>query len=219
MPDDSASVSIRRAYADAADAFVQAVASVAPEQWEQPGLGEWTVRELTAHTLRALITVEQYLAGGIGSEAEPITVESPEDYFVRVLHGDPDVHIAVAARGRAGGAELTDPAATVAATAERVLALVATSPDDAVCITLAGAMRLIDYLPTRVVELVVHTADIGRATGVAVPIGTPALQVAVRVLAGVGTDTLARVVLALTGREPLPPGFNVLDVRTLGGVA
>jgi hypothetical protein len=47
----------------------------------------------------------------------------------------------------------------VAEIAARVLALVDTRDGTELVTTIAGGMRLADYLPTRTLELAVHTAD------------------------------------------------------------
>ena len=73
-------------------------------------------------------------------------------------------------------------------------------------------MRLSTYLPTRTFELVVHGLDIARATGR--PVTHPqeavaeavALAGAVAARSGRGGDVL----LALTGRAPLPAGFSIV---------
>lgn len=68
MPDGPCSrTGARHAYRSAARTFVAVVGQLRPEQWERTGLGEWTVRELTAHT-QALLTVDQYLAVGARSK-------------------------------------------------------------------------------------------------------------------------------------------------------
>ena len=46
-------LTVRAAFPDAAEVFLATVSGVQPDQWEQPGLGEWTVRELTGHALRS----------------------------------------------------------------------------------------------------------------------------------------------------------------------
>ena len=74
--------------------------------------------------------------------------------------------------------------------------------DDYVMTTIAGPMRLSDYLPTRTFELVVHGLDVARATGlvasydeaVLADAATLAARIAVRT--GRGQDLL----LAVTGR-------------------
>ena len=70
----------------------------------------------------------------------------------------------MAERGREAGAALgADPAAAVAGIAARVLPVVGACDGTEVITTIAGGMRLADYLPTRTFELVVHTADLAAA--------------------------------------------------------
>ena len=181
------------------------------EDWEKPGLGVWTVRDLAGHTSRALVTVETYLDS-------TTTVDDPGlpdalAYFRAAASGLADAD-AIAERGRQAGAALgDDPNATVAALAERVLALVDGSPDDALITSPMGTMTLVGYLPTRTFELVVHTLDLAGATGVAVPAD---LAVPMRASLHVAADLAdlqghtAGVLLALTGRRSLPQGFSLL---------
>jgi hypothetical protein len=77
---------------------------------------------------------------------------------------------------------------------------------------MAGVMRLIDYLPSRIFELVVHTGDIGGATGMTTQTD-PAPAVIALVLAAViaaERDDFLDPLLALTGRGVLPPGYSVI---------
>src|SRR4029453_577680 len=100
---------IREAYAAATACFVDIVARVDDAQWEQPGLGEWTVRDLVGHTSRALLTVEAY----VDKPAGQVEVERPVDYFLRAKASLADP-AAVAARGREAGQALgADPAGMV----------------------------------------------------------------------------------------------------------
>src|SRR3954463_4308468 len=98
----------RRAFADAAAAFVRTAAQVG-DRWQQPGLGEWDVRALVGHTSRSLLTVEAYL----DRPAAGVEVASAGDYLrrTRAVAAGP----AVAARGREAGAALgAEPADAVA---------------------------------------------------------------------------------------------------------
>lgn len=195
-----------RAFADAAEWFV-ATAALVDGRWTEPGLGEWDVRSLVGHTSRALLTVETYLA----SPAEVVEVGSTADYYraTRAAAAGPDV----ADRGRAAGEALgTDPAAAVAQIAARVVPLAAGCEGTEVVTTIAGGMRLADYLPTRTFELVVHTADLAAALGlVSEPPPVPAMQAFDLVAQLAVTDGRATALLrAATGREGLPPGFSVL---------
>ena len=196
----------RTAFTDAAGWFVRTVALV-DDRWAEPGLGEWDVRALVGHTSRALLTVESYLARPAGT----VEVACAVDYFSAIPgSGDPG---AVAARGRDAGAALgPEPAAAVAELAERVLALVGTRDGSELLTTIAGGMRLVDYLPTRTFELVVHTLDLARA--LAAPLDVPARPAAqalalvadLAVTGGRAGDLL----LLATGRPAPASGFSVL---------
>jgi hypothetical protein len=203
---DSSWTTSCRAFADAAEWFV-ATAALADGRWTEPGLGEWDVRSLVGHTSRALLTVETYLA----RPAEVAEVGSTADYYraTRAAAAGPGV----ADRGRAAGDALgTDPAAAVAEIAARVVPLAIACEGTEVVTTIAGGMRLADYLPTRTFELVVHTADLAAALGLASePPPVPARQAFDLVAQLAVTEGRATALLrAATGREGLPPGFSVL---------
>jgi hypothetical protein len=202
---------VRQSFRDAAGAFVDVLARVRQEDWAKPGLGVWSVRDLAGHTSRALVTVENYLAADRAGE-EPALGDAVA-YFRAAAAGLADAE-AVAERGHRAGAALgDDPRAAVAALARRVVDLVDRSPDDALVTSPMGTMTLVGYLPTRIFELAVHTLDLAGATGVDVP---GALAAPLRASLHLATDladsqgTTADVLLALTGRRPLPQGFSVL---------
>ena len=90
--------------------------------------------------------------------------------------------------------------------------LVAACEGTEVVTTIAGGMRLTDYLPSRTFELVVHTADLAAALGLASePPPVPAAQALGLVAQLAVTDGRATALLrAATGRDGLPPGFSVL---------
>jgi uncharacterized protein (TIGR03083 family) len=195
-----------RAFTDAAEWFVRTAALVG-DRWNRPGLGEWDVRALAGHTSRSLLTVQIYLA----RPAAAVEVASAADYFraTRAAAADP----AVAARGRDAGTALgNDPAAAVAEIAARVLPLVETKDGTELVTTIAGGMRLGDYLPTRTFELAVHTADLAAALGVPPDVPATAAAQALHVVADLAVaDALAGpLLLAATGRPGLPAGFSVL---------
>ena len=196
----------RQGYAAAARAFADLVGRLPGTAYDGPGLGDWDLRALVGHTARALVTVRTYL----DQPADDVTVESAADYLALATRTATDP-AAVLERGRAAGTALgDDPAASVRDLAEEVLAKVADFGDGYVLTTIAGPMRLVDYLPTRTFELVVHGLDIGRATGLdpaySEPLVAQAVALAghVAVRTGRGPDLL----LALTGRQPL--GFSVV---------
>ena len=119
----------------------------------------------------------------------------------------------VTERGREAGAALgDDPVAELTAIADRVLPRVEAEDGTALVMTIAGGMRLADYLPTRTFELVVHTADLATALGSTLDVpalaATQALGVATDLAVADGTG--GPLLLALTGRTGLPAGFSVL---------
>jgi uncharacterized protein (TIGR03083 family) len=197
----------RSAYADAAAWFVR-TAGLVGDRWDEPGLGEWTVRDLVGHTARALLTVESYLA----APPPAVTLGSSADYLhaAGASLADP---AAVAQRGRDAGAALgEDPLSTVRATADRVLAVVADTSDDAVCATPVGGIRLADYLPSRVLELTVHTVDLHDALALEPLPPADAARISLALVGelAVRTGGAPAVLRATTGRAGLPAGFSVL---------
>jgi len=195
---------VRAAFEDAAATLLTTIRRIQPHQWDLPGLGVWNVRELTAHTLRGFTTIERYLAGG--PTVDRVIVDAC-DYY-RVALADPNIHIGVAERGRQAGALLSDPVGEAEVTAQRVLALVASTADDDVVSTFMGQMMFIEYLATRAAEVALHTLDLQRATGQHVEL-TPATSAMVVGLMAALADPL-KLLAALTGRGTLPADYNVL---------
>ena len=195
---------VRAAFDDAAACLLATIRGIEPHQWELPGLGTWTVRELTAHTLRGFTTIERYL------QAEPVidrVIADAAEYY-RTALADPGIHAAVAERGRTAGTQLTDPLGECEVTTQRVLAFVASTEDDEVVNTSVGQMMFIEYLATRAAEVALHTLDLQRATGQPVGLRGASASMVVGLMAGLAEPTT--LLLALTGRGTLPPDFNVL---------
>ena len=196
--------SVRAAFEDASAVLLTTIERIQPHQWELPGLGEWTVRELTAHTLRGFTTIERYLAAE--SSVDRLLVDAVEYY--RTALADPNVHAGVAERGRLSGAQLTDPVGESEATAQRVLALVASTADDDVLETSVGQMMFIEYLATRAAEVSLHTLDLQRATGQPLVLRPATSSMVVGLMAQLA-DPIT-LLSALTGRGSLPDDLNVL---------
>jgi Mycothiol maleylpyruvate isomerase N-terminal domain len=195
---------VRAAFEDAAASMLTAIERVQPHQWDLPGLGVWNVRELTAHAQRGFTTIEHYLA------AEPSVdrlIVDAVDYF-RTALADPTVHSRVAERGSAAGALLTDPVGESEATAQRVLALVASTADDDLVNTSVGQMMFIEYLATRATEVALHTLDLQRATGQPIALAPATSAVVVALMAALAEPIT--LLCALTGRGTLPADYNVL---------
>ena len=196
-------------FESAARCFVELVETIPPSALDGPGLGEWDLRSLVGHTSRSLTTVTTYLA----RPAPAVEVPSAVAYYswvVQQVGADP---AGVAERGRQAGTALgNEPAAAVRALLDSALSAVRGAVGDPIIETLAGGMRLSDYLPTRIFELVVHTLDIAAALHLDVTIPRAALDDTIRlatelaVLRGDGPTLL----LALTGRKPLPDNYSVL---------
>lgn len=184
------------------------VASIPSSLWDGPGLGEWSLRSLVGHTSRALLTVENYLT----MPASELIIESPESYYEAVAQlpkADPS---AVLLRGvEAGKALGDDPSFTFNEITKRVVADVK-KQRDVLLETIVGGIKLSDYLPTRTFELIVHGLDIARAVGLETPPPANSLQrsldLAVALTAHAGDAST--LLLALTGRDPLPTSYSVI---------
>ncbi|MEP7161434.1 MAG: maleylpyruvate isomerase N-terminal domain-containing protein [Dermatophilaceae bacterium] len=200
---------VRRDYRDAGQGLLDVAELVPHRDWDRPALGQWSVRDLVGHAGRAFATVSSYLDSGRGAA---IALDHPFDYAAAfsLVSADPD---AVIARGRQAGADLgADPAVSLRGLYESALADLARAPDDAPAATIAGVMRVIDYLPSRVFELVVHTDDLSRAVGVPHQAPQGARGLALVFAAGLAARGLgyAEALRALTGRAELPGGYTVL---------
>ncbi|CAI9416011.1 maleylpyruvate isomerase N-terminal domain-containing protein [Nocardioides sp. T2.26MG-1] len=202
---------IRQTFTAAATAFLDLAERVPVERYAEPGLGTWDLRALIGHTGRSLVTVTTYLQ----IRAAQVDAEDAADYFARVsrtVHGS--ARDAVHQRGIEAGVALgDDPVASLReARDEAEMALDLLEGADPVVETAAGGMRVSDYLPTRTFELTVHSLDIARATGLDF---TPPAEALADTLALAGASALrlglgVDVLLALTGRRPLPPGTSVV---------
>jgi uncharacterized protein (TIGR03083 family) len=203
----TSSVDVRAALAGAAGYLLTLAAAVPPDGWTRPALGVWNVRDLLGHALRAFTTIETYLQANASG---PVELGSSADYFMRALErADP---AQVAERGREAGAALgDDPVDGARAIVNRVLTLVGDSIDEAMVPTPFGTMRLVDYIPSRVFELTVHSLDLAAALGLrpAAPDGALRLTIELTAELLLRRGRAAEVILAATGRGPLPAGFTL----------
>ncbi len=203
------SIEPRRTFADAAQCFADIVDRIPDTAWDGPGLGEWDLRALVGHTSRSLTTLITYLQRPAPTEAVASAVAYYEWVVVQV-GADP---AGVAERGRQAGVALgTHPADTVRQLLWEAGRALDAVDGDPLIETLAGGMRLRSYLPTRTFELTVHTLDIAAACGRQVSPPTEAVADALRLATAVATarGDGERLLLALTGRTPLPAGFSVV---------
>lgn len=222
---DDGQMAVLSLYVGSAQAFARAVAEIPASLWTAPGLGEWDVRSLVGHTARAIDTVREYLQQPAPAEA---TLPTAEGYYAalwarsgagaatvpdRPSDASGTSSAAITARGVAAGVTLgDDPAATVRAKVDAIGPLLADQPQGRIIAARGAAMPLTEYLRTRLFELVVHSLDIERATGVHTALPTGAVLEAARLAVGIAEATGSgdEVLLALTGRGELPPGFSVV---------
>ena len=200
-------------YEEAAALFVGLVARVPDGAWDRPALGDWDVQDLVGHTSRSFTTVFTYL----DERPAALEVGSAPGYYVAttalLASGGRVAADAVAERGREAGRALgPEPAVAVEALRDRALARLAAAEPDDLMTTAAGGMRVRDYLPTRVLELVVHSRDLARALDLDLEVPTALLRAVALLAAEVAVDSgRAGVVLdALLGRGTLPPGFSLV---------
>lgn len=192
-----------------AESFAALLGRVEEDQWDATGLGSWSVRSLAGHTARAILTVESYLGQ---DEPGEVTIPSAAAYYDSVLEQFTD-HASIEARGVEAGLWLgEDPVGQVLEAIARTKALIASQPADRIVSIGGMGIRLDEYLRTRVVELTVHSIDLARAIGVPAEPPTEAVATAVALLSGTAVHKgLGEVLLmALTGRAPLPQGFTTV---------
>jgi uncharacterized protein (TIGR03083 family) len=199
----------RAVFSVTAHAFADQVARIPADAWDGPGLGEWDLRALVGHASRSPVTVLTYLPRRVATAA----VSSVAEYYeaaATMMAADP---AAVTERGRQAGAALgDDPAAAVRDVVARCLAALDATTGDPIIETIVGGMHLEQYLVTRIFELVVHGLDIAAATGQPYEPPPAALAESLRLAVDVAVlrDHGADLLLALTGRRALPPGFSVV---------
>lgn len=161
----------------------EAVRVLTPEQLARPaGPGDRTVRDLVAHLATAIERVNRGL-----ELPEPAGGPKPQLTLLEWPFS------AAEAAGRiiddpAPAGQRSDLDALYEETATRFAQLVPADAGDRLVATRAGTMRLGDFLVTRAVELVVHTDDLHRATGLDIPYDRQALAACTRLLADALAD-------------------------------
>ncbi|WP_082690961.1 maleylpyruvate isomerase N-terminal domain-containing protein [Mycobacterium sp. GA-1199] len=201
--------SILETFASAAHSFADLVGRIPADAWSGPGLGDWDLRSLVGHTSRSLTTVLTYLE----TPADREDIATPQEYYARVnptaLGLDP---ADVAERGRQAGRNLgEDPAAAVADLVSRALARLETVGDPLIRVLGGLGIRLRTYLPTRTFELAVHSLDIARAVDLSFTLPGSVLEEALVLAARMAAEQQGETVLmALTGRDSLPPSFSIV---------
>jgi uncharacterized protein (TIGR03083 family) len=187
------------------------LADVPPSASSAPGLGDWTLLELIAHTCRSWTLIGTYLG-------EPEPAAGPEVgtagfYFARGLT-QPGIHEGVLARGREDATAMgEDPIAFARRSAARALEEAAATPTGRLIATRICPLPFTEFLRTRAFELTVHGLDIARASGRRLPTEleeacAPALILVSEIAAERGLA--APLLLAASGRAGLPDHFNLL---------
>lgn len=174
-----------------------AVRALTAEQLDGPsGLGEWSVSELVAHLAMVLASLNQRLAEDPPVERALTLLDWPFATAGQAGNIDADVRRLAAAH--------PEPAALdrlLAGIDERAGTLLPAALPGRLVGTRVGAMVLGDFLVTRCVELVVHSDDLSRATGLDVPLDRQALAACTRLLA----DALAVKAPGASTEVRVPP--------------
>ncbi|MFJ2958546.1 sterol carrier family protein [Streptomyces sp. NPDC087270] len=149
------------------------------EQWKWPsGLPGWDVRLLVVHIVRQVEAMGTMLA------AEPPAAGAKTVGLDTWALSTAGIAEKLDAATRAEEARTADPLVALEAAAEQLAALEAEATRaDRLVPSPFGPMRASDFLVTRLVELVVHSDDLARATGIEVGFDRHAVAGAVRVLA------------------------------------
>jgi len=194
----------------AARSFAGLVHRIPDDRWTGPGLGDWDLRSLVGHASRSLVTVSSYLQ----TPAEREDVATPQEYYARIRDVASSLGAdAIVERGRQAGRDLgADPAATIDELLDRVMGEIEAAGDPLIEVIGGLGIRLHTYLPTRTFELAVHGLDIARATGLSYDLPKNVLEAATVLAARIGVETGRGddLLMALTGRETLPPSFSVV---------
>ena len=206
-PMENRAADIRSAFRESIQQFVEVVERVPSGAWDRPGLGEWSIRELVGHVVGVI-------DGAVADtgHAESMAAEGAAAYYVQAM-SSPRVHEEVAERARTRAASFGDnPVEAARAVVARTLDVVDALDDAAPVTTTIGPVRLVDFLPTRVMEVVIHTMDIAEAAGLAVEPSHDALTATLALVSEIAVAHGDGVALAmeLSGRRSLPEGFNVL---------
>ncbi|MGD6744324.1 sterol carrier family protein [Streptomyces sp. BH106] len=172
----------------------KAVEGLTPEQLDAPTrLGDWTVRELAAHITMATSAVARGLAvpGLVKAELTPQDWPMTSAPYAR--------DIAEYVTGLAADNDLAALYADATSSLEQALA---DHSGDQLLANRTGVMTLADYLPTRTVELIVHTDDLNDAVpGLDIPYDRQALAACTRILA----DALATKAPGASTEVRIPP--------------
>ncbi|WP_433890462.1 sterol carrier family protein [Streptomyces sp. CA-111067] len=176
----------------------RAVHALDEEQWaRESGLPGWDVRLLVAHIVRQIEAVRTLHADD--SPPAPGTRLTDLDTWAVSTAGIAD---RLDATTRETAAAMGDPVEAIDAEARLLPALEAEAlRTDRLLGHPFDGMRALDFTVTRLVELVVHSDDLARATGLDIPLDKQALAAVVRLLA----DALAAATPGNSVEVRIPP--------------
>lgn len=190
------------AFTEECRAIETTLRGVGPAAWAGPGLGEWSLHELTAHLVSGAARLGEY-----AGEA----VEGTDAVCDRVGYWCTDRSalapaVSARARERAGAPPTAGISEAFAEAWHASAEVAANARAESIITTLRGPMRIDEYLATRVLEACVHHLDIRSALDLpaAATPGASRLTMAVleALLGGPRPRNLGRVrfILAATGR-------------------
>jgi hypothetical protein len=205
----------RRAFRSAAVSFADLIGRVPADRWDDPALGDWSLRELAGHATSSGL---RQVPAVLDTPAEEIGRASSEDYWLLARAVPPGVLAAArkaSSEDALANAEALrgDPSGVVGDLVGQATQALGRVADDDLVETPAGGMRVRDWIPTRTFELVVHGLDVAGAAGVELFLGpevyAEAAAQAARTAAVAGDGPA--LLRALTGRAPLPPAFTIVQ--------
>ncbi|WP_326807941.1 maleylpyruvate isomerase family mycothiol-dependent enzyme [Streptomyces sp. NBC_01775] len=170
---------VRAALINQVEAVADAAHQLTPEQRTLPsGLPGWDVHHLLVHIALQIDAVPRYLAGPGSPAAAPevslsrwaVSTATRADALDEDTRGE-------AARSADGAARIDEAVADLEPVIESAVS------EDLLIPHGFGAMRMLDFTVTRLVELVVHSDDLARAAGIRVALDRQALAATVRLLA------------------------------------
>jgi uncharacterized protein (TIGR03083 family) len=180
----------------------EAVAELEPEDFKRKTrLGDWRVAELVAHL------GSSNLGPALSAGSAPVADVDAFDWAMQCASAAADVD--ERAKGLSDEARPAELRETIRRTTETVASLLATPEPSFIVPARWGAIRLVDYLATRCVELTVHSLDLSAALARPVSLDRDATSVAVRLLAQV----LAAVAPGRSVELRVPPHVAVQAVE------
>jgi hypothetical protein len=190
-------VGIREEYEQSIEYYLKILDEVTADQWSIPVRGELTVREVAAQGSRPLTTTREF----IGAPADKVELHGALGYFIGTPPRDAASLEASAQRGKEALArfQVDNLAAVARQLANESIEVVRAAPDNAIAGTQLGGMYVIDYLPSRTMELTTCAAEIAEAIGSAI---MPSIEV-------------QRAVTALLSEIAIARGSGVTLIRML----